>query len=140
MVTTVCESSVLLITRLYLATLNRLSGCDIPERRATLLENLLTTFDIDELTRLLPDDRKQIEELKRLSQIELEEIIPLAVIEEGFKVPVILDFLMEESEAKEVNLALDLIVDRENKRITRSQALVNLARFYLRSCQEPTGA
>ena len=54
-------------TRLYLATLNRLSGSDIPERRTALLENLLATFDVDELSTLLPDDSKQIEELKRLS-------------------------------------------------------------------------
>ncbi|MBN1161919.1 MAG: ParB N-terminal domain-containing protein [Dehalococcoidales bacterium] len=126
-------------TRLYLATLNRLSGCDVPERRAALLENLLTNFDIDELTKLLPDDRKQMEELKRLSQIKLEEIIPQAVTEEGFEVPVILDFLIEEFEAKEINLALDLIVNREKRKITRGQALVSLARFYLRRCQEPTG-
>ena len=122
-------------TRLYLATLNRLSGSEIPERRAALIENLLTTFDIKELTILLPDDGKQIEELKRLSQIELEEIIPQAVTEERFETSVILDFLMEESEAKEVNLALDLIVNREKKKITRSQALISLARFYLRSRQ-----
>ncbi len=32
--------------RLYLATLNRLSGHDIPERRAVLLENLLACFSI----------------------------------------------------------------------------------------------
>lgn len=61
-------------TRLYLATLNRLSGSDVPERRAALLENLLTTFDVNELIALLPDDRKQIEALKRLSRIELDEL------------------------------------------------------------------
>ena len=32
-------------TRLYLATLNRLSGVDVPERRAILLTNLFGTFD-----------------------------------------------------------------------------------------------
>ena len=62
-------------TRLYLATLNRLSGKDVPERRATLLESLLQGFDIDELTSLLPDDKKQIEELERLSRLELDEAI-----------------------------------------------------------------
>ena len=127
-------------TRLYLATLNRLSGGDVPERRAALLENLLTTFDINELIALLPDDRKQIEELKRLSHIELDELSPQTMTEERFSVPVILDFLLEESEAKEVNLALDLILNREKKGISRSQALVCLARFYLRCRQEPTGA
>jgi ParB-like chromosome segregation protein Spo0J len=124
-------------TRLYLATLNRLSGSDVPERRAALLENLLTTFDINELTALLPDDRKQIEELRRLSRIELDELAPRTIIEERFSMPVILDFLLEESEAKEVNLALDLILNREKKEISRSQALVCLARFYLRQCKEP---
>lgn len=127
-------------TRLYLATFNRLSGSDVPERRAALLENLLTSFDINELTALLPDGRKQIEALKRLSRIELDEITSRTTTEERFAVPVILDFLLEESEAKEVNLALDLILNREKKEIFRSQALLCLARFYLGHCQEPTGA
>jgi ParB-like chromosome segregation protein Spo0J len=48
-------------TRIYLATLNRLSGKDIPERRASLLENLLRSFEMKELTSLLPDNKKQIE-------------------------------------------------------------------------------
>lgn len=55
--------------RLYLATLNRLSGNDIPERRAMLLEKLLTTFDVDELAGLVPDGRNQLEELRRISQV-----------------------------------------------------------------------
>ena len=48
--------------RLYLATLNRLSGSEIPKRRAALLDNLLKTWDSEELTALLPDDNKQIDE------------------------------------------------------------------------------
>jgi hypothetical protein len=127
-------------TRLYLATFNRLSGSEVPERRAALLENLLTTFDINELTAQLPDDRKQIEELGRLSRIELDELTPRTMTEERFAIPVILAFLLEESEAKEVNLVLDLILNREKKEISRSQALVCLARFYLRRCQELAGA
>ena len=47
-------------TRIYLATLNRLSGNDVPERRAVLLDNLLHSFDIDELALLLPEDKKQL--------------------------------------------------------------------------------
>jgi ParB-like chromosome segregation protein Spo0J len=127
-------------TRLYLATLNRLSGSDVPERRVALLENLLTSFNINELTALLPDGRKQIEDLKQLSRIELDEIISRNMTEERFAVPVILDFFLDESEAKEVNLALDLILNIDKKEISRSQALVYLARFYLGRCQEPIGA
>ena len=125
-------------TRLYLATLNRLSGSDVPERRAALLENLLATFDVNELSTLLPDDRKQIEELERLSRLELDEFTGQATIEEKFEVPVILSFMLEESEAKEVNLALDLILNAENEELSRSQALVHLARFYLGNCK-PVG-
>ena len=118
-------------TRLYLATLNRLSGNEVPERRAALLDNLLQSFDLDELTALLPDDRKQIEELRRLSRLEPDEIITRTSGEEKLAIPVILTFMVEESEAKEVNLALDLILKTEEEERARGQALACLARFYL---------
>ena len=125
---------------LYLATLNRLSGKEIPERRAMLLENLFKTFDADELTPLLPDDNKQIEELRRLSRLEPDEIIPKTSEEKRLAIPVILTFMVEEHEAKEVNLALDLILRTQNE-LSRSRALVYLTRFYLGNCnyvsQEP---
>lgn len=117
-------------TRLYLATLNRLSGNEIPERRAMLLENLFKSYDADELTELLPDNNKQIEELRRLSYLEPNEIIPKTPKEEKLAIPVILTFMIEESEAREVNLALDLI-SRIKEEPSRSQALVYLASFYL---------
>ncbi|MDO8635990.1 MAG: ParB N-terminal domain-containing protein, partial [Dehalococcoidia bacterium] len=126
-------------TRLYLATLNRLSGKDVPERRADLLDKLLQTFGIDELTALLPDDRKQIEQLEQLTHFELNERSVQIAIEEEFKVPVILNFMLDESEAKELNLALDLVLNIEKENFSRSQALVNLARFYLKYRQVPTG-
>ena len=118
-------------TRLYLATLNRLSGNEVPERRAALLNNLLQAFDLDELTALLPDDKKQIEKLKRLSSLEPDEIITRTSGEEKLAIPVIITFMVEESEAKEVNLALDLILKAEEEELSRGQALVYLARFYL---------
>ncbi|MBI4284132.1 MAG: ParB N-terminal domain-containing protein [Chloroflexi bacterium] len=125
-------------TRLYLATLNRLSGSDVPERRAALIENLFTAFDTNELSSLLPDNEKQIEELKRLSHVELGELTGHEITGEKFEVPVILTFMLGESEAKEVNLALDLIVDTDNKKLSRSQALAGLARFYLERCKPVT--
>lgn len=125
-------------TRLYLATLNRLSGSDVPERRAILLGNLLDTFGINELSSLLPDNENQIEELRRLSQIESDDFTPQATASESFSVPVILDFMLEELEAKEINLALDLILNREKEELSRSQALLCLARFYLGRRKEQT--
>lgn len=118
-------------TRLYLVTLNRLSGSEIPERRAALLENLLQSFEIKELTELLPDDEKQMEELRRLSRLEPDEIIAGTSAEDKLAVPVIMTFMVEEAEAKEINLALELILKREKEESSRGQALACLARFYL---------
>jgi len=122
--------------RLYLATLNRLAGSDIPERRAALLENLLGTFDVAELSGLLPDNQRQIEELQRLSRLDTEELISSGMTDRDESgVPVILDFVLEESEAKEVNLALDMVRAPEGQSISSGQALVRLARFYLAGCK-----
>ena len=118
-------------TRLYLATLNRLSGQDIPERRAILLDNLLHSFDIDELGFLLTDDRKQIEQLERLAHFEIKNFSADCNNKGNLKVSFIIDFMLDELEAKELNLALDLVINTEKKRISRSQALEKLASFYI---------
>jgi ParB-like chromosome segregation protein Spo0J len=116
--------------RLYLATLNRLAGKEIPERRAVLLDNLCKVFTGEELADLLPDSKKQIEELRRLSRIELEDILKNS--ESGGRpvAPVLLSFMLEDYEAKTINLALDLAMQKENIFI-RSRALFVVARSYL---------
>ncbi|MHB8104754.1 MAG: hypothetical protein ACYDG5_04360 [Dehalococcoidales bacterium] len=118
-------------TRLYLATLNRLSGTDIPEHRAVLIEHLFGAFDNEELSLLLPENEKQIEDLRHLTSLKLDQLVKQDTIEEKLKVPVILTFMLEETEAKEINLALDLIITNEKEKRSRSQALACLARFYL---------
>lgn len=125
--------------RLYLATLNRLSGKDIPERRAALLENLFQSFDSDELTLLLPDDKKQIVQLERLAHLEIDELTEQKSNKQELKVPVMLIFTLDEPEAKELNLAVDLVINRELEYCTRSQALVHLAHLYLKNNNVPTG-
>jgi hypothetical protein len=126
-------------TRFYLATLNRLSGKDIPERRATLLDNLLQSFDIDELASLLPDDKKQIEQLKQLSHLDFDELFGHRTIREVLRIPVMLNYVLDESEAKELNLALDLVLNRETAIHSRSQALVHIAHCYLKNYQCSSG-
>ena len=106
--------------RLYLATLNRLSGKDIPKRRAALLDNLFQSFDVDDLTLLLPDDKKQIEQLERLAHLELDKLSEQRTIGEELKVPVMLSFTLDEPEAKELNLALDFVIDKEKRNLSRS--------------------
>ncbi len=126
-------------TRLYLATLNRLSGSDVPERRSTLLENLFGAFSNDELSSLLPDNAEQIEALRQLSHLEVDELAKHDAVEEKFQVPVILTFMLEEAEAKEINLALDLMLLTEKGKLSRSQALAHLARFYIERCKPIAG-
>ena len=118
--------------RLYLATLNRLSGQDIPERRAILLDNLLQSFELDELSTLLPDDKKQLEELKQIGRFEIETYSKSDTFNKAYVMPVILTFSLDESEVKELNLALDMILKKQKRDLTRSQALVYLARNYIR--------
>lgn len=43
--------------------------------------------------------------------------------------------MLEESEVKEVNIALDLILNAVKGNLSRSQALVRLAHFYLGHCK-----
>ncbi|MBN1600165.1 MAG: ParB N-terminal domain-containing protein [Chitinispirillaceae bacterium] len=125
--------------RLYLATLNRLSGKDVPERRAVLLDSLFKSFDIDELTLLLPDDKKQIEQLQRWSHLEFEEFPNRRINGEKLNVHVMLSFSLDEAEARELDLALDLIINKEKGNLSRSQALVHLVHFFLNSYEFPSG-
>jgi hypothetical protein len=53
---------------------------------------------------------------------------------------VILDFKLDESEAKELNLAVDLVINIEKENLSRSKALVFLARFYLKYHQTSVSA
>lgn len=85
---------------------------------------------------MLPDSQRQIEELQRLSRLDTEELISSGMTDRDESgVPVILDFVLEESEAKEVNLALDMVRAPEGQSISSGQALVRLARFYLAGCK-----
>lgn len=117
--------------RLYLATLNRLSGEDIPERRALLVSNLIDGFGIDQLAQLLPEGPDQLRELERLVHVDLEEALP-AIPDEGHSPGlVILEFFLDCHRAQEVNLALDLIAHRHGDVQRRSDALLRLARDYI---------
>jgi ParB/RepB/Spo0J family partition protein len=118
-------------TRLYLATLNRLSGEDIPERRALLIGSLLESFEVDDLASLLPESQDQIAELERIAKIDLDELVPRPPVELACASQVILEFFLDRDGAKQVNLALDVIAHRHTEMGMRSAALVHLARSYL---------
>jgi len=118
-------------TRLYLATLNRLNGEEIPERRALLIGNLLESFELDDLADLLPDSRAQLAELEQLARVDFDELVPSAQAESAGTSQVILEFFLDQDRAREVSLALDLVAHRHPAMQGRSDALVHLARSYL---------
>lgn len=121
-------------TRLYLATLNRLSGDEVPERRAILLTGLLEAYDSDELVDLLPDSKEQLDKLQELLRIDDSDISVLPECDkEILPIQVIMDFHFQQAEADEVNLALDAIIHAREESLSCSQALLELARFYLES-------
>jgi hypothetical protein len=121
--------------RLYLATLNRLSGTDIPERRATLIENLLGTFDLGELEALLPDDRRQIEEIERLARVQGGKVEASAdALRARTELPVILDFVVDQEGSRRIHLALDMFRAGKGAPISNSEALIGLAGFFLERC------
>jgi hypothetical protein len=118
-------------TRLYLATLNRLSGEDTPERRSLLIGSLLESFEVEDLAGLLPESQDQIAELKRIAEIDLDELGPRPPAEVAGAPQVILEFFLDRDGAKQVNLALDVIAHRHPEMGGRSDALVHLARSHL---------
>ncbi len=120
-------------TRLYLATLNRLSGEDVPERRSLLISSLLESCELEDLALLLPENRDQLAELERLTKGELGGLLTDSSDGTDDAAHVILEFFLEPERAKRVNEALDLVAHRHPKIASRSDALVQLARFYLRS-------
>lgn len=121
--------------RLYLATLNRLTGKDVQERRALLMENLLGTFDTHELAELLPDPIKQIEQISMTTD-ENNEILDCFKqnIETTIDAKVMLTFMLTESDSDTINEALDSIISDSGNQL-RNKALVTLASFYLQ--QQP---
>jgi len=127
-------------TRVCLATLNQLSGDDVPERRSLLLETLLDGRSVEELLALLPDRGSYLAELERLTRLEIDDLVPSEPVEgTAAKVPVILDFMLDETAAKEVNLALDLIMDARDGAATRGRRCSSLPASISRIAGHPCG-
>lgn len=124
--------------RLYLATLNSLSGEDIPERRALLIGSLLESHDLEELLSLLPEDKDQLAELERLAKVEEADMAPALRHNREDTPTVILEFFLNMEGAKKVNLALELIFQRFPETAARSDALIQLANSYLEA-RSPIG-
>jgi hypothetical protein len=122
-------------TRVYLAVMNRGSGSDIMERRSMLLEQLLQQMTIDDLAALVPDKKRVLEELQELSKLEIDDLMPESAHQaDEYSAPVIINCMMEATGAKSVDLALDMIIEKNGGQLSRGKAMVELAKRFLRHC------
>lgn len=118
-------------TRLYLATLNRLCGKDIPERRTMLLAGLIDDFELMELAKLLPENLNQLQTLEKAVHSELESLDLDSISDETAEIPVILSFMLPAGLAAEVNRALDMVIESSGNGLSRSSALHEIARSFI---------
>lgn len=116
---------------LCVATLNALSGNEVPERRAVLLGRLAMHFGDEELMLLLPDKRKKLEAFMRLARIELDGPRFREANDTPQKDSVVISFKLDRTDTQPVELALGLLDDSSGGEIPPGKALVQLARFFL---------
>ena len=118
-------------TRLYLATLNRLAGQDVPERRAVLLDSLFGEFEVSELADLLPESSAELERLLESAMADIEIPMDLALPAEIINpTTVTLEFMLDRDQADVVNRALDCSLAAAKGNRSRSEALVDMCRWY----------
>jgi len=113
-------------TAVLLATLNRLAGSDILDKKLKLLEKLKAEFDLKELSKLLPYTKNQIEKLTNLKRLELGANVG----DIDFAKPMV--FFVTDSQLEIIEQAIDIAEDKTitNKAKRRADALGRIAREY----------
>jgi ParB family chromosome partitioning protein len=89
-----------------LATLNRLAGSDVLDKKIELLNRLREDFGAGELAKLLPQTKKQIEALVNLKIPD----VPSRQIERTFGIPLV--FYVSKEQLAKINQALSLVIDK----------------------------
>src|SRR5713101_10065503 len=128
--------------KLLLATLNRLQGQDQPLRRAELLHALLGEMSAGDLSGLLPESDKQIEELHALLEFPAEEVAALLEEQaaEAEKVlPRIMSFVVTPEQEKVIEQAVELASDGTPGRDRKAKGLANLAKRFLQERSDGQG-
>ncbi len=116
-------------TDILLATINRLSGTDVLEKKLALLRKLNSKMSARELAKLLPATSKQIE---RLTNLKLPAT-PANIPTNGFAQPMV--FFVTSAQKQKIEKALSLaatdIAQNQTRAKTRSAALAVLAGSFL---------
>ncbi len=119
---------------LLLATLNRLEGQDVPIRRAQLIHELLGGMSIADLSGLLPETDKQIEDLHALLEFPADEVAALLdeqSSEEEKVLPRVMSFVVTPEQEELIDAAVEAASDGTPGRDRKARGLANLARHYM---------
>jgi ParB family chromosome partitioning protein len=113
-------------TAVLLATLNRLAGTDLLDKKLKLLEKLKSKFETKELSKLLPYTKTQIEKLTNLRRVELTAK-PADI---DFAKPLV--FFVTDGQLEIIERALGVAEDKpiNNKAKRRADALARIANEY----------
>jgi len=119
---------------ILLATLNRLCGKDVLEKRSKLIKSLLKQFDAKQLSSMVTESKKSIERL-----MNLPKQLPLAKgTEKAFLTPMV--FYLNDDQLTLLDSALKSAFEtvEGTKAQRKSKAIFNIAQHYLEGKDERT--
>jgi ParB/RepB/Spo0J family partition protein len=114
-------------TAILLTTLNRLGGTDEPAKKIELLRKLKEKFDSAELAKLLPNTRKQIEQLTNL-KLNAVRCLPTA---QQFAIPLVFFVNPEQNKIIEEAISKTPAQPEKTKTQQRADALTTIAEYFL---------
>lgn len=123
-------------TDILLATLNRLGGSDELAKKLKLLKRLNKRIESTELSKLLPQTKKQIE---RLTNLKMPSV-PAKIDAKGFANPMV--FFLSDGQQQLVGDALSLAEEPKEKMpkaAKRAAALTIIARSFLNNSRANSG-
>jgi ParB family chromosome partitioning protein len=121
--------------KLLLATLNRLEGQDLPIRRAQLIHDILGEMNIADLSGLIPESERQIEELHSLLEFPADDVaaqLEEEAVEAEKTLPRVMSFVVTPDQEVIIEEAIALASDGIPGRDLRARGLTNLARRFLK--------
>jgi hypothetical protein len=120
-------------TAVLLATLNRLTGSDVPAKKIELLKELTKRMGTIELSKILPQTAKQID---RLINLKLPDVLIKADAGQ-FAIPVVFFVTAEQNKIIEEALSTVTTQPGQTKAQQRASSLTKIAERFLRieKCQ-----
>jgi ParB/RepB/Spo0J family partition protein len=112
-----------------LATLNRLTGSDEPARKIELLKRLKERFGLPGLSKLLPQTRRQIEQLTNLKL----SAVPVRPAGGVFAIPLVFFVTKAQQEIIESAIKKVILQQSQTKAQQRAAAIASIAERYLHS-------